>query len=189
MKISKIIFFLIIFISCTFAQNTVKTSAFFDVNFVSGDFSSLLKTGTGFHLNGEYSFKENYSIVLLVGYGSYPSKIGKVGADSKTVEISMKSLLTQGGLRYYFNKNLFISLTVGGNFLKINGEIWNSINNTTNNESTDYEFFFSFRPSIGYRIFLAERSSFDIKGSFQSASKEGVTFSNYSASAGLSIFF
>jgi hypothetical protein len=172
-----------------FGQRNFEVGATFDVNFVTGDFSDFLNTGTGFSVTGEYDFPGNYAIFLQGGYGSYPADMEKVGGGGYSFDFSVKSITALGGLRYYFPVPIFVELGIGGNYLKLNAEIWDAVNNETTNESTDYEFFFAFAPSIGYRIILAERSSFELIGTFRSASKDGTTFSTFSARAGLTVFF
>jgi len=182
------IFFFVVSIQI-FGQRNFAIGSTFDVNFVSGDFSDILKTGTGFSITGEYNFSENYGFFLQGGYGSYPANMNKVGGGGYTFDFSVKSITALGGLRYYFDVPVFVELGIGGNYLKLNAEIWDAVNNETTNKSTDYEYFFAFAPSVGYRLMLAERSSFELITTFRSASKDGTTFSTISARAGLTVYF
>ena len=183
-----IILFLILSIN-VFGQRNFGIGATFDVNFVTGDFSDFLNTGTGFSVTGEYDFSESYAFFLQGGYGSYSADMKKVGGSGYSFDFSVKSITALGGLRYYFPVPVFVELGIGGNYLKLNAEIWDAVNNETSNESTDYEFFFAFSPSVGYRLMLAERSTFELIATYRSASKEGTTFSAFSVRAGLTVYF
>ncbi|NOX18732.1 MAG: hypothetical protein GXO87_10695 [Chlorobi bacterium] len=187
----KLLLFFIFFIFSVqnFGQGNFGIGATFDVNFVTGDFSDFLNTGTGFSATGEYDFSGNYAVFLQGGYASYSADMNKVGGGGYSFDFSVKSITALGGLRYYFPVPVFVELGIGGNYLKLNAEIWDAVNNETTNKSTDYEFFFAFAPSVGYRIMLAERSSFELIGTFRSASKDGTTFSSFSARAGLTVYF
>lgn len=171
------------------AQSPFRAGASFLVISPSGDYTNLAKTGVGGSLDADYSFTQEWTILLSSDYSRLTSKIPQIGVDSKAIDFSIKTVNILVGVRYNFNYSFFALAKSGLSYIKLHANIYDSPSNSKDNVSSDYEPYFTIAFGGGYRYNLAkDKSDFELSAIYNFVDGDIIDFNTFQLKASLLVY-
>lgn len=188
-KVSLIIIIIFASGNFLFAQSPFRIGAGFNVVFPSGDYTQIAKTGTGGSLIMDYSISPKFALSFSSSFSSHSTKLPQIGIDSKVIEFYIKSIDLLLGGRYYFDPSFFGLAEAGARYIKLHADIYQATDNSSKNESSDYEPYFTAGAGAGYRYNLAkDKSDFELSGIYHFVSGDVINFPTFTLRASIMIY-
>lgn len=188
-KLSQIIILIFVSVNFLFARSPFRVGAGFNVVFPSGDYNELANTGVGGSLLMDYALSPKFALSFSSSFSSLSTELPQIGIDSKVIEFYIKSIDLLLGGRYYFDPSFFGLAEAGARYIKLHADIYQATDNSNNEESSDFEPYFTGGAGVGYKYNLAEdKSDFELSGIYHFVSGDVINFPTFTLRASIMIY-